>query len=744
MTELTIYGRGGQGGVTLAKLIASAYFLQDKHVQAFGVYAAERSGAPLQAFVRIDDREITNHNQIREPDHVIVLDRTLIGPHILTGLRPDGWIILNAADGPEAFAEQFAGRNVATVDATRIAVDNGLGTRAVPIVNTTILGAAARIFELNLDDVEAALASVNFGGPNVVSARQAYESVAMRHSNGVMAAAPMAPDKGRVAGILDDVVGGMPTIRTGSWATRKPERQRLTPPCNDGCPAGNDVRGFVEAVGKENYDQALEILLETSPLPATCGRVCPAPCIEACNRSEYDEAINIRELERYAADRGRRPKPTKPRRGEQIAVVGSGPAGLSASYHLARLGYPVTLYEADRELGGVLRTGIPQYRLPRDVLDLEIDYILSHGVEVKTGRFVRRADLLAMSREFAAVFVGTGLQTLRGMKLGERTSEFVTQGIDFLNRARQSQESLDGQRVIVVGGGNTAIDAARTALRLGAAGVRIVYRRTREQMPAIREEIDEALEEGVDLHELVLPLSLRSAESGDGDQRAPILTCQRMKLGPPDESGRPRPVPDESDSAVFDLRCDRVLLALGQSTDVSILPEGSEIRENEVLLGLAGAPIFAGGDFAENEGTVTAAIGSGRKAAWHIHRTIAGEDLFPPPAEPVAGHQDLTMHIFSHKPGEKAELLPALQRRTGFSEVRRGLVERPGHKAAVAEAQRCFSCGVCNSCDRCITHCPEGIVVRDGDGYRFDYSYCKGCGVCASECPRGVIYMAEL
>ncbi len=738
MIELTIYGRGGQGGVTLAKLIATAYFLQGKHGQAFGVYAAERSGAPLQAFVRIDDNEITNHNQVYEPDHVIVLDRTLINPQILTGLKPDGWIILNSPDGPDAFAEQFSGWRVATVDATAIAVSNGLGTRAVPIVNTTVLGAVARVFNLTLDDVEASLAKVKFGGPNIKSAREAYERVQVKRLKGRLAAAPSPPAKGPVVGILDDVVGAMPRIKTGSWATRQPERQRLTPPCNHGCPAGNDVRGFVEAVGKEDYDRAMAILLETSPLPGVCGRVCPAPCMEACNRRLFDEPVNVRELERYAADHGQRPDPVKPWRKERMAVVGSGPAGLSAAYHLARLGYPVTLFEGNAELGGVLRTGIPTYRLPRDVLGEEISYVLQHGVEVQSGRFIDRADLLKLSHEYAAVFVGTGLQDSRNLNISGSATGLMEQGIDFLDRVRHGQVRLDGEHVIVVGGGNTAIDAARSAKRIGAGSVRIVYRRTRAEMPAIKEEVEEGLEEGVTLAELVMPLRL------DRDGLGPLLTCQRMRLGDPDESGRPRPIPDTSEDAQFDLRCNRVILALGQTSNLAILPEGSEIRKDGTLLGLSGAPIFAGGDFATAEGTVTAAIGSGRNGAWHIHRTLTGEDLFPPPAEPIAEPDVITMHLFKYAPRENSVMLPAADRRHTFKEVRLGLADGPDRHPAVVEAGRCFSCGVCNECDQCLNYCPEGIVLRDGEGYRFDYDYCKGCGICSSQCPRGVIYMSEL
>lgn len=737
MIEMTIYGRGGQGGVTLAKLIATAFFLRGKDVQAFGVYAAERSGAPLQAFVRIDDKEITNHNQVREPDHIIVLDRTLIAPRVLTGLKPDGWVILNAPETPESFKEFFSGRHVATVDATAIAVENGLGTRTVPIVNTTLLGAVAPLLGLTLEDVEAALAEVHFGGPNVTSARQAFEAVRKKKLSGKIVQGPKTAAPDHIAGLLDEDLGAVPAIHTGQWATRQPHRRTLTPPCNHGCPAGNDVRGFVEAVGREDPTAALAILLETSPLPGVCGRVCPAPCTQACNRNEWDESVNIRDIERYASDHGRWPEPVAPSRDERIAVVGSGPAGLSATYHLAKLGYPVTLFEAGNELGGVLRTGIPEYRLPRDVLSREISHITRHGVTVKTGKRIRRDDLLRLSHEFAAIFLGTGLQDSRGLNLSGTVEGAVEQGIDFLDRIRLGRERLNDEHVIVVGGGNTAIDAARSARRVGAKSVQIVYRRTRSEMPAIHEEIEEAIEEGIELLELVNPLRLHR----DGGT---ILTCQRMRLGEPDESGRPRPVPETTEDAIFDLRCDRVILALGQSADISILPEGSEVREQGKLLGLSGAPIFAGGDFATNEGTVTAAIGSGHKAALHIHRTLSGEDLFPPETEPMASPADITMHIFGHKPRERVTILPMEERRSTFHEVRLGLIDSPDHRTATAEAQRCFSCGVCNYCDRCSSYCPEGVLVRDGDGYRFDYGYCKGCGICATQCPRGVVYMSEL
>lgn len=741
MIEITIHGRGGQGGVTLAKLIATTYFLRGKFGQAFGLYAAERSGAPVQAFVRVDDNEITNHNQIREPDHVIVIDRQLISDaRVLPGLKPDGWIILNTTEPPSAYADMFPGRNVATLDATAIAVRNKLGTKTVPIVNSTILGQVARVLELPAEDIEAALAELKFGGGNIDAAREAYEAVQTATLPGT-AETPAAPPKtDHIASILDSDVGGFPKIKTGTWASRRPDREDTTSPCAHACPAGNDIQKFIQQVLKKDYDGAMATIAKTSPFPSICGRVCPAPCMNACNRAEFDEPVNIRDLERYVGEHGRRPDPVKPSRDQRIAIVGSGPAGLAATYHLARLGYPVTLLERDDELGGVMRTGIPSYRLPREVLDEEISWIIRHGVNVKNNYFVDRAELVTLSKNFDAMFVATGLQELRALNLGNLDRNYVLQGIDFLDAARKGEMHVKGERIVVVGGGNTAFDAARTAKRLGAAEVQIIYRRTRAEMPAIAEEIDEGVEEGIILNELVNPMNLKQGAKGA------VLTCQRMKLAEPDASGRPRPVPETTDDAIYDMHCDRVLLALGQSADLAILPEGAEVRQGGELVGLAGCPVFSGGDFAANEGTVTAAIGSGHAAALHIHRTLTGEDLLPAHTEKVAGPEYVHMHIFDHKPAEKTGTVAPAVRRSNFTEVRLGLQDEPGHAAAVAEAQRCFSCGVCNECDRCVKYCPEGILLREptGEGYRFDYEYCKGCGVCASQCPRGVVYMAEL
>ncbi len=736
MIEIRIHGRGGQGGVTLAKIIATTRYLHGFSVQAFGLYAAERSGAPLQAFCRFDAQPITNRNLIYEPDHVIVLDATLVGPAITSGLKPNGWILINDPRFPYEFAEQFPGYRIATVDATSIARRNELGTRSVPIVNTALAGAVARVLGFEPESVHEALEHLGFRGKNFDAASEAYERVIIvddvdRH--GARVTHPVTPTQ-RVPGIVDGGGAERPVIRTGQWATQQPHRKEWTPPCNHVCPAGNDVQGFLQALARKETDLALETLLRTTPFPSVCGRVCPAPCMESCNRLSLDEAVNVRDLERYAGDRGRAEVKPLATREQRIAVVGSGPAGLAAAYHLARFGYRVTVIEGGSSLGGLLRTGIPPYRLPREVLDREIGRILHLGVDVRLDTRIERRDLYRLTLEFDAVLVATGLQELRSLDLGGGgNGESIMQGIDFLDRANREVIRVDDEDVIVVGGGNTAFDAARSALRLGARSVRIVYRRTREEMPAIAEEIEEAIEEGIACDYLTLPIRI---EPRNGDERLTMI-CRRMQLGEPDDSGRRRPV--EVEGSDFPIECDRVLLALGQSADLSVFPEGSEVRDGADVLGLLETPVYAIGDLASNDGTVAAAIGSGRRAALSIHYVFAGEELpgLVPAADDVIRAGSLKMHLFESAPSHHGMSRPAEERRLDYREVHAGIADP-------SEAERCLSCGVCNECDRCVTYCPEGVLKRIGREFIFDYEYCKGCGVCAAECPRNVVFMTRL
>ena len=368
-----------------------------------------------------------------------------------------------------------------------------------------------------------------------------------------------------------------------------------------------------------DVDKALEILLRTSPFPSICGRACPAPCMQNCNRIELDGAVNVRQLERYAGDNGNVAIRPSAERDEKIAIIGSGPAGLTAAWHLARYGYRVKVFESGPEVGGLLRTGIPEFRLPDDVVSSEINRILNLGVEVETNHPIDRQTLLNLARDSDAVLVATGQQDQRDLQLGMNRVDAVVQGIDFLDRVQRNNVRVDGEDVVVIGGGNTALDAARSALRLGAARVRMVYRRTRAEMPAISEEIDEALEEGIAIDYLTQPMAMNE-DPTDGIRRHYRLTCRRMELGEADESGRrsPREIVDSD----FDLPCHRIILALGQSPDLSVFPEGTEVREGAQLLGLLETPVFAVGDLATREGTVAGAIGSGRRSAVQIHNVL--------------------------------------------------------------------------------------------------------------------------
>jgi NADPH-dependent glutamate synthase beta subunit-like oxidoreductase len=536
-----------------------------------------------------------------------------------------------------------------------------------------------------------------------------------------------SPSLARKPGIIEGNTGSPPSIHTGQWASQQPARENRTPPCNFICPAGNDVQGFLAALNNNELNEALEILLRTSPLPAVCGRVCPGFCMLECNRAELDGPVNVRALERYVGDHGEVQVRAGEGRPQRVAVIGSGPAGLSAAWHLARLGYTVTIYEADDELGGLMRTGIPTYRLPREALDQDIARILELGVRTVPNTRVDHEMLVKLTLDHDAVLAATGLQRLTSLDLGLDMKR-VLQGLEFLDKARTDSVRVDGEDVVVVGGGNTAIDAARSAFRLGARSVRIIYRRTRHEMPAIPEEVDDALDEGIQIDFLCSPR--RIVRSG----KRRMLSCERMRLAEADESGRRRPVviPDTE----FEIPCDRVILALGQAAELSLLPEGAVLSRVKPLNGDDGAPVYAAGDLLTNEGTVTAAIGCGKDMAFLLHKKFTGEKLSttPPSADSVVRADSISMQHFELARAHHEHVTPLAGRKHSFAEVRQGLDD-------IEEAKRCLSCGVCNACDRCVTYCPDGVLRREGEELVFDYDYCKGCGVCVSECSRAVIYM---
>ncbi|WP_319240064.1 FAD-dependent oxidoreductase [uncultured Propionivibrio sp.] len=735
--EVRVHGRGGQGGVTCAKLIASLYTQMGLHVQTFGDYGSERSGAPIQAFTRVDRQPISNRNKVYQPDHLIVLDEALMGPQVLSGTAAGALLLLNTRSRLDAFAGQFEDYRFGAIDATAIAREHGIGSSSVVIINTTILGAYARLLGVPLNALEKAYASLGLSG-DLAAAEHAYDQVQIRDPRPDAAGAtprgattwqPVLPP---VLPLTEHHTDLPATLKTGTWSTQAPRYREHAAPCNQACPAGNDIRGFIQALKNEGADAAARVLLRTQALPSVCGRVCPAPCMQGCNREAFDGAVNIRSLERWIADHSdvalERQSTGTPR---HFAVIGGGPAGLSASYQLARRGHAVTLYEAGRGLGGVLRNGIPAYRLPPDVLQRDVDRITGLGVETRLNARLDREALARLPDDVDALLLCTGLGPALNLGVDGENLPGVEQGLDFLDRAKQGQVTLQG-RVVVVGGGNTAIDCARTALRCGASSVKLVYRRSREEMPAIAEEIDAAEFEGVRLVLQRQPVAF----SGNGSISAVVLA--EVEPGAPDASGRRRPVVTSRTST---LDCDTVLLALGQGAMADVLPDDWQIRNGRIWHGDAALPVWLAGDCANGDGTVTHAIGNGRRTALAALGCLDSGSDGTVTADAGAGENPVApgQIRFSHfdvAPPHRDKESPPSVRRNSFDECNHGL-------AGPEEAERCFSCGQCTHCDTCLIYCPEGVIARAGDGYRIDADYCKGCGMCVAECPRSAMEMHE-
>jgi heterodisulfide reductase subunit A len=494
------------------------------------------------------------------------------------------------------------------------------------------------------------------------------------------------------------------------------ENKTVPSPCKVSCPAGLNVQGYVQLVKQGKYEDAVKLILQRVPLPGVLGRVCPHPCEDVCRRAEVDQAVSIRELKRAAADAVDFSTLEVPRikeNGIKIAVIGSGPAGLTAAYDLRLKGYAVTIFEALDVLGGMLRVGIPDYRLPNEVVEREIDYLLRHGIEAKTGiRFGEDVTLESLAREdYKAVLLGIGLQGGMNMNIPGNDKEGVLDAIHFLREVNLGNMKEVKNRAVVVGGGNVAIDAARAAKRLGCPEVTVVYRRTENEMPAYAEELDGARQEGITFVQLAAPVEVIA-----GNGKVTGLKCIKCELGMPDESGRPRPVPVRDSE--FTIECDTVIPAIGQTMDAawrSAAPDlavtGRDTFHVSAHMQTPLPQVFAAGDAVRGPATVIHAIADGHRAAESIDRYAQGLPVAPvltaveAPAVEDYTWKAVPSGICETAPRQAAAYLDPEERATCFLEECSGLDENQ----IQAEAERCLNCGCA-----CMQSCPYDVIQFDG------------------------------
>ena len=745
MLEIRGHARGGQGMVTAFEILAKVFSkLDDFQVQAFPAFGVERTGAPIQAFLRIAKKEILNRSNIYNPHLIIIFDESLIEQvPVFEGLQTEGAVLINSERPLDAF-KGFAKR-VYTVPATAISLGLGLGSKSLPIINAAMIGAILRIFEADIAIGEAIVRANVPAKPdaNVQSLQAAFNKVVgLENRNTTLIdqlhALPLEKkrsleelffEKAPAPAGLSAPFWSVPMSKnkTGNWRLMTPSYVDRTPPCNANCPAGTDVRAFVKLASEKKYQEAYDTIYKHNPFPAICGRVCPNFCEQHCNRMELDEGLNIGAVERFVGDKALsdQVQPAPLRHKERIAIIGSGPAGLTAALRLREQGYPVTVFEALPMPGGMMRTGIPQFRLPDEVLNREIDIIKRKGVEIIVNRKVTIDELAG---DFDAIITAVGSHM--GVGIGFPNAALMTDGLSFLRNFKLNKDTAGiqpGDRIAIIGGGNTAIDVSRTALRL-AAKPTIFYRRTIREMPAIAQEVHEAQAEGVAFQFLTNPTGIARSDN------ELLLSLSRMQLGEPDDSGRRRPEPIKGSE--WTMAFDHVITAIGQKFDPFVFGSSSIVPTQGKVEYAGDKPVFCAGDMAWG-GTVTEAIGSGNKVAAEVAAFLKGAAYDPKETLPeVVLPQDINYEYFLPSPRYQAQIHQPQDFYNDFTEVAKAMTE----EEAIAETNRCLHCGDCFSCGNCFNFCPDAAIHVDDHGrLRIDYDYCKGCGICVQECPCSAI-----
>ncbi len=530
-------------------------------------------------------------------------------------------------------------------------------------------------------------------------------------------------------------------IKTGSWRLAIPTYVNPPAPCHNACPVGGNIAVWIQSVREQAFKDAWLTLIDNNPFPAVTGRICHRPCEDSCNRDKHDESIAIRCLERFAGDMALDEQwafPDAPdSREESIAIVGGGPAGLAAAFHLRRMGYAITIFESQAELGGVLRYGIPAYRLPKDVLDAEIQRILDLGIDVRTDtRIDSQDDFESLRSDYAAVFIATGAAVPKRLPQLDYSQSWVIESAEYLEQTNVGTHPESGERIVVIGGGSAAMDVARTARRHGKE-VTVLCLESERAMPAQRDEVLEAKEEGITLIDGVMLQSVTD-QSGDGL----TLACIKVNFEAATESAGFNVTPIAGSE--FTVDADAIVSAIGQDPDVTKLQDLLDVEDGLVRVddkletSLAG--VFAGGDMVTMQRFVTVAFGFGKTAATQIDRHLRsvtpGRDDAPGATVSIDA---INTHYHPQAARAKQEYVSAAERRVSFDEVELAL----SGAEALAESQRCFSCGNCTLCDNCFYYCPDMAIKREDGGYSVNDDYCKGCGLCVSECPTGAIVMRQ-